>query len=224
LSSGVRSTFSANFPARLTVAADTPCSTTRRSASFELRVRDDPEFATEVQKIKDEAAAKQTAAGTQGKKGGRGKRKTLAQTIAQGFREPETTATFAAAVGTNRAYLEAAAFLAFYTRIHALHAVPLEKGGRGKKGGLSEYAERIGKAKSSRAHHFRLAESQATKGGGYWPVAEQAWSHTTHWAKMAIVKKQKGPKHHDPPTVHRQVAESQPLGAERLPAAFSRPV
>src|SRR5262245_33948530 len=29
--------------------------------------------------------------------------------------------------------------------IHAFKAVPAEKGGRGKKGGLSEYAERIGK-------------------------------------------------------------------------------
>jgi len=29
--------------------------------------------------------------------------------------------------------------------IHAFEAVPLSKGGRGKKGGLSEYAEKIGK-------------------------------------------------------------------------------
>jgi hypothetical protein len=31
--------------------------------------------------------------------------------------------------------------------LHALKAVPKEKGGRGKKGGLSEYAARIGKSK-----------------------------------------------------------------------------
>lgn len=41
--------------------------------------------------------------------------------------------------------------------IHALRAVPLEKGGRGKKGGLSEYAERVGKGKSAITEYRQAA-------------------------------------------------------------------
>lgn len=42
--------------------------------------------------------------------------------------------------------------------IHAFKAVPTEKGGRGKKGGLRAYAERIGKAVSSITEYRQAAE------------------------------------------------------------------
>jgi len=44
---------------------------------------------------------------------------------------------------------EEAQSLTGITRLHALKAVPKAEGGRGKKGGLSEYAERIGKSQDS---------------------------------------------------------------------------
>ncbi|HEV3022763.1 MAG TPA: hypothetical protein VGX76_09850, partial [Pirellulales bacterium] len=42
--------------------------------------------------------------------------------------------------------------------LHALKAVPLEKGGRGKKGGLSEYAEKLGKHKDTLSGLRQAAE------------------------------------------------------------------
>lgn len=42
--------------------------------------------------------------------------------------------------------------------MHALKAVPVAKGGRGKKGGLSEYAERIGKGLSTVSEYRSAAE------------------------------------------------------------------
>ncbi len=42
--------------------------------------------------------------------------------------------------------------------LHALKAVPLARGGKGKKGGLSEYAERIGKAPSTVSEYRSAGE------------------------------------------------------------------
>ena len=42
--------------------------------------------------------------------------------------------------------------------LHALKAVPLEKGGRGKKGGLSEYATKIGKKQPHVSDYRQAAE------------------------------------------------------------------
>jgi ParB/RepB/Spo0J family partition protein len=46
--------------------------------------------------------------------------------------------------------------------IHALKAVPLSKGGRGRTGGLSEYAERIGRSKQSLSQLVSAAEVYET--------------------------------------------------------------
>jgi len=72
------------------------------------RGRLDAEYAGEVGKMKAEAAEKQKAAGDRGKEGGRGKKKTPAQRIAQGKRMPQTSTVRAKAAHTNRRYLEAA--------------------------------------------------------------------------------------------------------------------
>lgn len=42
--------------------------------------------------------------------------------------------------------------------LHALHCVALSKGGRGKAGGLSEYAAKVGKAKQNIASYRNAAE------------------------------------------------------------------
>ncbi|MBI2806872.1 MAG: hypothetical protein HYX68_17980 [Planctomycetes bacterium] len=42
--------------------------------------------------------------------------------------------------------------------IHALHAVPKAEGGRGKKGGLSEYAEKVGRDKGTISRYRDAAE------------------------------------------------------------------
>ena len=71
----------------------------------------DKEYAKEVvEKVKQEAKERQKAAGTEGSKGGRGKKKTLVETIPQGFSEHDrkTATVLAKASGTNRKYLELA--------------------------------------------------------------------------------------------------------------------
>ena len=42
--------------------------------------------------------------------------------------------------------------------LHALEAVPVAKGGRGKKGGLSEYAEKVGRVKSKITEYRQAGE------------------------------------------------------------------
>ncbi len=64
--------------------------------------------------------------------------------------------------------------------IHALKAVPLEKGGRGKKGGLSEYAEKLGRTKRA-IIDLRLGAEVLIKSG---KLTSQFLGKATHLAAI----------------------------------------
>jgi hypothetical protein len=67
------------------------------------------EYGAEVKKMEQEAAKRVIDAGKEGRKGGRGKKKTPGELISQGNPEKRRSKTRRAkAVGTNRRYLEAA--------------------------------------------------------------------------------------------------------------------
>jgi hypothetical protein len=80
------------------------------AAAFELRCRCDADFAARVNAIKAEAAARQKSGKGEDGSGGRGKRKTSANNLAEVSAHP-TLDRLAKSHSTNRTYLEVAATL-----------------------------------------------------------------------------------------------------------------
>jgi site-specific DNA-methyltransferase (adenine-specific) len=71
--------------------------------------------------------------------------------------------------------------------IHALQAVPLGKGGRGKKGGLTEYATLLGKAKS-RISEYRAAAEVFLTARETVPAPEQLCDKAQHLSAIHAAK------------------------------------